>query len=105
MRLNISSDAANYIRDKGGNLIIFQGSFTGCCIGKVPSPMIEIGVPKRPHENYDILNLDSGITVYLDKDLASYNGTGKITLSKNLWWKSLSFDYREDQNTTNGGTK
>ena len=95
MWLKISADAAKYIKDKGGNLIIFQGNLTGCCIGKVPSPMMEIGMPRRPLENYAIIDHESGITVYLDKDLASYKGKGEITLSKNLWWKLLSFNYRE----------
>ncbi|MCL4442123.1 MAG: hypothetical protein M1609_16500 [Firmicutes bacterium] len=58
--------------------------------------MIEIGEPRRPLENYDIIDHEPGITVYLDKDLASYKGHGEITLSKNLWWESLSFTYQED---------
>lgn len=97
MRVVISDEAAEFIKSKGGQIIVFQGNLTGCCIGKVPSPMLEIGRPRRPLDNYDVLNLDSGITVNLDKDMASYNGTGEITLSKNLWWKSLSFDYYEDR--------
>ncbi len=97
MRVVISGEAAKYIRDKGGQVVIFRGSLTGCCAGKVPSPMIEVGQPRRPLENYDIINHESGITVYMDKDLAPFNGTGEITLSKNLWWQLLSFNYREDQ--------
>lgn len=97
MRVIISDEAAEFIKSKGGQIIVFQGNLTGCCIGKVLSPMLEIGRPRRSLDNYDILNLKSGITVNLDKDLASFDGTGEITLCNNLWWKSLSFNYQVDQ--------
>lgn len=93
MQITISNEASEFIINKGSQLIVLLGSLTGCCIGKVPSPMLEIGRPRRPLKNYDIQNLESGITVYLDKDLASYKGTAEITLSKSLWWKSLSLKY------------
>lgn len=95
IRVTISEEAAKYIKNKGGRLIIFQGCLTGCCAGNVPAPMMEVGEPRRPVENYNIFN-ESGVTVYMDKELASYNGHAKITLDRTLWWKSLSFGYLEE---------
>lgn len=93
--VSISDEAVEYIKNKGGRVIIFQGCLTGCCAGNVPSPMMEVGAPRRSDDNYDIFN-ESGVTVYLDKELASYSGTAKIALDRTLWWKSLSFSYMEE---------
>lgn len=95
IHVTITDEAVEYIKNKGSRVIIFQGCLTGCCAGNVPSPMMEIGAPRRPIENYDIIT-ETGVTVYLDKELASYNGTAKIALDRTLWWKSLSFNYLED---------
>jgi hypothetical protein len=46
-------------------------------------------------ENYDVV-WENGLEIYLDKELADYNGIVEIGLEKNLWWKSLSFKNRED---------
>lgn len=94
MDISISNEAAEFIAGKGGQIIIFRGCLTGCCVGKVPAPMIEVGKPRRPLDNYDVVKYESGVTVYFDKDLASCQGTCEITLAKNLWWKSLSFKYQ-----------
>lgn len=95
MRVTISNEAIEYIKSKGGQLIIFQGCLTGCCAGNLPSPMMELGSPRRPLENYEIITV-SRISFFVDKDLDTYKGTGKINLDRNFWWKSLSFCYHED---------
>ncbi len=95
MKFQISAVAADHIKQKGGEIIIFKGSLMGCCGGTMPSPMLEVGHPRRPLENYHTLE-QAGISIYLDNDLLSYQGVAEIGLEKNLWWKSVSFQYREE---------
>jgi hypothetical protein len=63
--------------------------------------MMEVGRPRSPLENYDVV-WENGLEIYLDKELADYNGIVEIGLEKNLWWKSLSFKYREDDRDWGG---
>lgn len=99
MEFHISAAAADYIRQKGGEIIIFQGNLMSCCGGTMPTPMLEVGHPRRPLENYRSLK-QSGLTIFLDNDLLSYDGVAEIGLEKNLWWKSVSFHYKEHEEST-----
>ncbi len=67
MEFQISTAAANYIKQKGGEIIIFKGSLMGCCGGTMPTPMLEVGHPRRPLENYRALE-QAGVTIYQDND-------------------------------------
>lgn len=95
MEFCITAAAADYIKQEGGEIIVFKGNLMGCCGGTMPSPMLEVGHPRRPLENYCMLE-QSGIRIYLDNELLSYQGAAEIDLVKNLWWKSVSFQYREE---------
>lgn len=95
MEFRISAASSDYIKQKGGEIIIFKGNLMGCCGGTMPSPMLEVGHPRRPLENYRMLE-EAEVTIYLDNDLQSYQGVAEIDLEKNLLWKSLSFKYREE---------
>lgn len=50
MKFHISAAAADYIKQKGGEIIIFKGNLMGCCGGTMPSPMLEVGHPRRSLE-------------------------------------------------------
>jgi len=95
ININISPEAAGFIKKKGGKLIIFQGTLSGCCGGSLPSPMFEVGSPRRPLDSYQSLN-ESGITVYSDNELIESKGTAQISLERTLWWQSLSFNYQDE---------
>ncbi|MDA8228374.1 MAG: CC/Se motif family (seleno)protein [Desulfitobacterium hafniense] len=95
MKFCISTVASDYIKQKGGEIIIFKGNLMSCCGGTMPNPMLEVGHPRRPLENYRILE-EMGVTIYLDNDLLPYQGIAEIGLMKNLFWKSISFNYREE---------
>lgn len=95
MRFDISSTASDYINQKGGEIIIFKGNLSGCCGGNIPTPSMEVGHPRRPLENYQQIK-EAGVILYIDNDLLPYQGIVKIGLEKNLFWKSLSFSYREE---------
>ncbi|MCL4515826.1 MAG: hypothetical protein M1379_09630 [Firmicutes bacterium] len=95
MQITISEQAAEYIRKKGGHVVIYRGSLSGCCGGNVAHPAMELGKPRRGPENYQPLNV-AGVNVHLDKEVASFSGTAEISLDKALWWNTLSLDYREE---------
>ena len=90
MRVSLDPDAAEYIRRKGGQLILFRAEVTGCCgIGSAAAPMLEIGPPRRPLENYRVGQIQ-GITVYVDRALDESGPDLRIVLVKVLGWQSLS---------------
>ncbi|GAB6151348.1 hypothetical protein JCM17380_00980 [Desulfosporosinus burensis] len=95
LKVDVAPEAARYIQSKGGEIIIFRGTLSGCCGGTLPSPDMELGHPRRPLDNYCVENR-TGITLYIDNELSAYNGRAEVTLGKNLWWSSLSFKYYED---------
>ncbi|QNB46769.1 hypothetical protein BR63_10895 [Thermanaerosceptrum fracticalcis] len=86
---------SQFIRQKGGNILIYEGLASGCCAGSVPEPGLELSKPRRNPENYQERQVGD-ITVYLDKALASLKGWAEITLTSVWRWKSLSFSYKED---------
>jgi hypothetical protein len=94
MKFCISTMAYDYINQKGREIIIFKGNLSGCCGSTIPIPMIEVGHPYRPLENYQV-HKDREMTIYLDNELLAYQGTAEIDLEKFLFWKHLSFNYRE----------
>lgn len=90
MRVSLDPDAAEYIRRKGGHLILFRAQLTGCCgIGSAPAPMWEIGPPRRPLENYRVEQIQ-GVTVYVDRALDESGPDLCIVLDKVFGWQSLS---------------
>ncbi|MFT9493598.1 CC/Se motif family (seleno)protein [Anaerosolibacter sp.] len=97
MKFSISTTASDYIKQKGGEIIIFKGSRSlgGCTGASIPTPMMKVGHPNRPLENYQLLK-ETGVTIYLANELLNYQGTAKIDLDKILFWKSLSFDYLKE---------
>lgn len=93
MKLNIDPEAAEFIREEGGHAIIFAGKTTGCCtIGWLLEPMVELGKPRRPLEEYQVIEA-GGATLYLDRALELVEQTYRLHLTRFLNWKSLSVSY------------
>ncbi len=90
MRITMEPEAAEHIRRKGGQLILFRATMTGCCgIGSVPTPMWEIGRPRRPIQEYRVEEIQ-GVTVYLDRAL-DLPGLGiHVGLDSVFGWRFLS---------------
>ena len=79
--MNINQ-AAELIRQKGGQVIIFEGRLTGCVAGNLPAPIMEVGRPRRPLDNYAVLE-EAGVQVYLKKILLTYPGTAEFSVVRN----------------------
>lgn len=94
MQVTVSPEAAAFIKEKGGHILIFRGQYSGCCVGSVPAPKLDVGKPRNPPENYKIVEI-SGVTVHIDKELNQFSGTADISLDKALRWRTLSLQYRE----------
>lgn len=93
MKLTIDPEATAFIREEGGHAILFAGKTTGCCtIGSLLEPMVEIGEPKRPLEEYQVIEAD-GATIYLDRALEAVEQTFRLHVTRVLRWKSLSVSY------------
>jgi len=96
MNIKITPQAAELIRRKGGQVVLFEGRLTGCVAGNIPAPMMEVGRPRRTLDNYAVLE-EAGVQVYLDKILLTYPGTAEFSVVQNMWKKKvLSFNYQED---------
>lgn len=93
IKLNIDPEAAAFIKEEGGHAIIFAGKTTGCCtIGSLLEPMVELGKPRRPLEEYEVTEV-GGATLYLDRTLESVEQTFRLHVTRFLKWKSLSVSY------------
>lgn len=90
IRVILEPEAAAYIRQRGGHLILFQATVTGCCgIGAAPEMMIEVGVPRQPPEAYQTLVTD-GVALHIDRALAAASHEVRISLNRFLGLRSLS---------------
>lgn len=89
MRIKISKEAEEYIKQRGKEVFILIGSIGGCCGGSMPMPYIYIGKPKElyRYKAHEIGN----IIVYIDKSI-QMNKEIQINLSKFLWLKQLIVD-------------
>lgn len=85
----MTPEATEHVLNKGGQLVVFLGTASGCCIGGVPMPMVELGPPRRAPENYEIRKV-AGLTIYLSREAAALAGEMEVSLSRGLWSKSLS---------------
>ncbi len=90
VRVFLEPEAAALIRESGGQLILYEAPFSGCCgIGSVPVPSWEIGRPRRPLDEYRLV-ISDGVEVYLDKQFDRSDRTVQVRLTKMLGWRSLS---------------
>lgn len=89
MRVKITIEAEQYIKENGRSVMIILGSMTGCCGGTAPMPQIELGVPKNL-SGYE-KNTIKDITVFIDK-LIETDKQIDISLGKLLWFKKLSIE-------------
>lgn len=90
MRVRLEPEAAALIREKGGRLILYEAPVSGCCgLGSVPVPSWEIGTPRRPLDEYRLLETD-GVEVFIDKALDRNSQTVQVRLTKLLGWRSLA---------------
>lgn len=90
LEIAISPEAQAFIRKKGGQVVVFLGTASGCCtLGGVPMPMVDLGPPRLAGENYECRQID-GITVYLSQEAAAFDGRAEVTLSCSLWSPYLS---------------
>lgn len=95
MNVKITPEAAELIRRKGGQVVIFQGLLSGCCAGSLPAPAMEVGRPRQSPDNYS-LREEAGVQVYLEKTLLEYTGTAEFSVGRNFWKNVVSFNYREE---------
>lgn len=93
MKLNVDPEAVAYIKEEGGHAVIFAGKTSGCCtIGWLLEPQVELGEPRRPVSEYELLQLD-GATLYLDRTLEQVVETYRLRLTKVLGWRLLGVSY------------
>lgn len=94
VQVDVSGDAAQYIRARGGHVVVFVGTLSGCCGGTVPSPpVLEVGKPRRNPRDYEAIQV-AGITVHVENRVSTGWRTVRITLDRALWWKTLSIEAR-----------
>lgn len=66
MDISLDGAAAEFIRQRGGHLVLFEAPVTGCCgIGSAPELMMEVGRPRRSSEHYDSHLID-GVHIHAD---------------------------------------
>ncbi|HWI64065.1 MAG TPA: CC/Se motif family (seleno)protein, partial [Symbiobacteriaceae bacterium] len=96
MRVVLEPEAADLIREKGGQLILYVAPVSGCCgVGAVPVPSWEIGRPRLPLETYSRMVIDE-VEVFVDKELDLPGRTMRVHATKVLAWRSLSLDIVAD---------
>lgn len=66
--IDITPDAAEYIREKGGTVMLRSTLKHGCCGGRVELVKAEAGAP-RPEDDFESFDLD-GVTLYAERGLA-----------------------------------
>lgn len=86
MKIDLSSDAEQYIIKNGYCVMVLLGKMTGCCGGTAPMPQVDIG---SPHDlsRYEE-NIIGDITVFIDKNITAEKI--EISLDKLLWIRKLS---------------
>ncbi len=90
MRVTVEPEAVDFIRSKGGHLILFQAEVTGCCgVGSAMAPNLDIGLPRRPPAEYRSFESD-GITVHVDNALDLEDDDFRVSLTSIFGWRSLS---------------
>lgn len=66
--IDIMPDAAEFIREKGGSVMLRSTLKHGCCGGRVELLKAEAGSP-RPEEDFERYEVN-GITLYAERGLA-----------------------------------
>ena len=89
MRIKISNEAEQYIKENGNSAMILLGNVTGCCGGAAQMSQIHLGSPENPlgYERNSI----GDITVFVDKRLETEKQIN-IFLGRLLWLKRLSVE-------------
>ncbi len=66
--IDITPEAADYIREKGGAVMLRSTLKHGCCGGRVELVKAEAGKP-RPEDDFERFDI-AGITLYAERGLA-----------------------------------
>lgn len=94
MDIRVTPQAADLLRNRGGQVILFEGRLTGCIAGNIPAPMMEVGRPRQPLDHYEVRE-KAGVQFYLAKNLLGYPGTAEFSTVRSIWNKeTLAFNYR-----------
>lgn len=100
MKVFLEPPAREYVRRRGGHLILFEAEVSGCCgLGRALVPMQEVGYPRRPLQEYISLDSD-GVTIHVDVALAARNESIRISLTQVLGWRKLSLTREEGPEPT-----
>lgn len=98
MNVFLEPPAREYVRQRGGHLILFQAEVSGCCgLGRALVPMQEVGYPRRPLNEYTSLESE-GVTIHVGVALAARNESIRVSLTQVLGWSKLSLTLEEGLN-------
>lgn len=92
MKIEITSEAEEYIAQKGNDIFIMAPKIRGCCVGVAPMPKIAVGKPKDG-SLYDLKNYNN-INIFVDKQIVESSSIS-ISLSKLLWINELYIELTE----------
>ena len=92
LRVEFKPGTAEYLKNKGGNLLIFLGSYSGCFVGKVPAIMLDSAMPRGNFDSYSVIKVE-GVNVYMDSEISKLSGVIKVWEEKNLIWSNLYHEY------------
>ncbi|AVX21159.1 hypothetical protein SAMN02745885_01525 [Carboxydocella sporoproducens DSM 16521] len=83
MEILLSQEALHELRQRGKVLTIFQGEYSGCCVGKVPALMADARRPLEQLEQYELFQVED-VKIYLDKKIIGAINGLKIDI-QGLW--------------------
>lgn len=98
MKVTLNAEAARYIREKGGHLVLYHAPGPGCCgTGDMLFPSLEVGPPRLSPDQYRSIDQD-GIQIHIDRDLDAQGEHWRVSLNKVLFWRSLAVARVDDHN-------
>lgn len=89
MRIEITDEAQEYIKENGYTAMIYISTITGCCGGTAPLPQIHLGLPKDL-SGYE-QEVIGEITIFINKSIVADKQI-EITLGKLFRFKKLSVE-------------
>jgi hypothetical protein len=86
--LHVEPAAAEYIRDRGGHVLLRRSPRHGCCGGRVFLPVVDLGEPAGAN-GYVAIERD-GITIHMERPLVfAWRGPLTIGLTRLWQWRKL----------------
>lgn len=93
MKIHLSDDLLEYLRDKGATVItVDKITSKSCCGSGLPSSDVYLGQSKRKDKKYNIYEVNN-VEVFIDKDLFFIDDIRNIELLNLPLTKSLTANF------------